>query len=133
MPRMPKYCASVPSGSIASPMAIAVAKAIGARKLAARPVVAVAGGRAFTFRYAETEELLEAAGCRLVEMVHLPGHRAQPEWQACRRCQRTGHERVRVNPVCTSCGGAGWFRPTQAHAHRNYSTLLICRKGRRRP
>ncbi len=27
------------------------------------PVVAVAGGRAFTFRYAETEELLRAAGC----------------------------------------------------------------------
>lgn len=32
----------------------------------ARPVVAMAGGRAFTFRYAETEELLEAAGCRVV-------------------------------------------------------------------
>ncbi|MGE9808685.1 MULTISPECIES: cobyrinate a,c-diamide synthase [unclassified Janibacter] len=31
-----------------------------------RPVVAVAGGRAFTFRYAETEELLAAAGCRPV-------------------------------------------------------------------
>jgi cobyrinic acid a,c-diamide synthase len=30
------------------------------------PVVAVAGGRAFTFRYAETEELLHAAGCRIV-------------------------------------------------------------------
>ncbi len=28
-----------------------------------RPVVAVAGGRAFTFRYAETSELLAAAGC----------------------------------------------------------------------
>jgi len=28
------------------------------------PLVAVAGGRAFTFRYAETEELLRAAGCR---------------------------------------------------------------------
>jgi len=33
---------------------------------AARPVVAVAGGRAFTFRYAETEELLRAAGCEVV-------------------------------------------------------------------
>jgi cobyrinic acid a,c-diamide synthase len=31
-----------------------------------RPVVAVAGGRAFTFRYAETEELLTAAGCDVV-------------------------------------------------------------------
>ncbi|MCA1983844.1 cobyrinate a,c-diamide synthase [Nocardioides nematodiphilus] len=31
-----------------------------------RSVVAVAGGRAFTFRYAETEELLVAAGCEVV-------------------------------------------------------------------
>ena len=29
-----------------------------------RPVVAMAGGRAFTFRYAETDELLRAAGLR---------------------------------------------------------------------
>lgn len=34
---------------------------------AGRPVVAMAGGRAFTFRYAETEELLRAAGCDVVE------------------------------------------------------------------
>lgn len=33
----------------------------------ARPVIAVAGGRAFTFRYAETEELLRAAGCDVVD------------------------------------------------------------------
>ncbi|MFZ0714538.1 cobyrinate a,c-diamide synthase [Mycobacterium sp.] len=33
----------------------------------ARPVVAMAGGRAFTFRYGETEELLRAAGCDVVE------------------------------------------------------------------
>ena len=31
-----------------------------------RPVVAVAGGRAFTFRYTETDELLRAAGCEPV-------------------------------------------------------------------
>jgi cobyrinic acid a,c-diamide synthase len=31
-----------------------------------RPVVAMAGGRAFTFRYTETEELLLAAGCDVV-------------------------------------------------------------------
>ncbi len=30
------------------------------------PMVAIVGGRAFTFRYAETEELLRAAGCRTV-------------------------------------------------------------------
>jgi cobyrinic acid a,c-diamide synthase len=33
----------------------------------ARPVVAVAAGRAFTFRYAETTELLRAAGCEVAE------------------------------------------------------------------
>jgi cobyrinic acid a,c-diamide synthase len=32
---------------------------------ASKPIVAVAGGRAFTFRYAETTELLEAAGCEI--------------------------------------------------------------------
>lgn len=31
-----------------------------------QPIVAFAGGRAFTFRYAETEELLRAAGCEVV-------------------------------------------------------------------
>lgn len=41
------------------------------------PVVAVASGRAFTFRYAETTELLEAAGCTVVPFdpardPHLP-------------------------------------------------------------
>lgn len=33
---------------------------------APRPLVAMAGGRAFTFRYPETEELLRAAGCDVV-------------------------------------------------------------------
>ena len=33
---------------------------------ASKPLIAVAGGRSFTFRYAETTELLEAAGCEVV-------------------------------------------------------------------
>lgn len=33
----------------------------------ARPRIAIAGGRAFTFRYAETTELMAAAGCEPVE------------------------------------------------------------------
>ena len=36
------------------------------KPVAAPPVVAIAGGRAFTFRYPETDELLCAAGCRPV-------------------------------------------------------------------
>ena len=43
---------------------------------AARPVVAVAGGRAFTFRYAETDELLRAAGCEPVPFDPLTDDRA---------------------------------------------------------
>jgi cobyrinic acid a,c-diamide synthase len=35
------------------------------RPVAGAPVVAMASGRAFTFRYAETEELLRAAGCEV--------------------------------------------------------------------
>src|SRR5690606_30677171 len=31
-----------------------------------RPVIAIAAGRAFTFHYAETTELLESAGCQVV-------------------------------------------------------------------
>lgn len=38
------------------------------RPVAGRPLVAVFGGRAFTFRYAETTELLIAAGCEVVEV-----------------------------------------------------------------
>lgn len=36
--------------------------------VAGRPVVGLFGGRAFTFRYAETAELLAAAGCDVVEI-----------------------------------------------------------------
>ncbi|MBO9522303.1 MAG: cobyrinate a,c-diamide synthase [Nocardioidaceae bacterium] len=37
-----------------------------AEPIGTRPVIAVAGGRAFTFAYAETTELLAAAGCEVV-------------------------------------------------------------------
>jgi len=40
-----------------------------------RPLVAVAGGRAFTFRYAETVELLEAAGCSVAQFDPLADDR----------------------------------------------------------
>ena len=44
-----------------------------------RPVVAMAGGRAFTFRYAETEELLRAAGCDVVEFDPLSDSALPPD------------------------------------------------------
>jgi cobyrinic acid a,c-diamide synthase len=44
-----------------------------------RPVVAVAGGRAFTFRYAETDELLRAAGCEPVVFDPLTDPALPPE------------------------------------------------------
>jgi len=43
-----------------------------------RPVVAMAGGRAFTFRYAETEELLRAAGCDVVTFDPLTDNALPP-------------------------------------------------------
>lgn len=36
--------------------------------VAGRPLIGLMAGRAFTFRYAETEELLRAAGCEVVEI-----------------------------------------------------------------
>ncbi|WP_426241754.1 cobyrinate a,c-diamide synthase [Nocardioides sp. LHG3406-4] len=44
-----------------------------------RPVVAMAGGRAFTFRYAETEELLGAAGCDVVSFDPLTDRALPPD------------------------------------------------------
>ncbi len=44
-----------------------------------RPRVAIAGGRAFTFRYAETTELLEAAGCEPVEFDPLEDAALPPD------------------------------------------------------
>lgn len=43
-----------------------------------RPRIAIAGGRAFTFRYAETAELLTAAGCEVVDFDPMTD-RALPE------------------------------------------------------
>lgn len=43
-----------------------------------RPVVAVAAGRAFTFRYAETDELLRAAGCDVVQFDPLTARGLPP-------------------------------------------------------
>ncbi|WP_343036738.1 cobyrinate a,c-diamide synthase [Flexivirga aerilata] len=45
--------------------ATAVGSAGAARSTSGAPVVAVSGGRVFTFRYPETAELLRAAGCRV--------------------------------------------------------------------
>jgi SAM-dependent methyltransferase len=72
------------------------------------------------------------AGCPLVDSLIVPNHVEQPAERGCRRCHRTGHERVRVAPVCTNCGGSGWVTPSQVHIRRNYSTLLVHRKARRR-
>jgi cobyrinic acid a,c-diamide synthase len=44
----------------------------------ARPIVAIAAGRAFTFRYAETDELLRAAGCEPVVFDPTSGEQLPP-------------------------------------------------------
>ncbi|GAB3859079.1 cobyrinate a,c-diamide synthase [Nocardioides maradonensis] len=54
-----------------------------------RPVVAMAGGRAFTFRYAETEELLRAAGCEVVSFDPLTNRRLLAGRQPVARGQAT--------------------------------------------
>ncbi len=88
-----------------------------------RPVVAVAGGRAFTFRYAETEELLRAAGCDIAVFDptrdrHLPDGTVGiylgggfPEVHAAELAANSalrGHLRVAVDagiPTVAECAG----------------------------
>ena len=88
-------------------------------------------GGAVRWQTREFADVAERHGCTLIDALHLVGHRPQPEWQTCRRCKGTGLEKLRVHPVCQSCNGAGRFRPTQQHAARNYSTMLVARKARR--
>lgn len=48
-------------------------------RVAGQPRIAVAAGRAFTFRYAETTELLESAGCQIVEFDPLTAPQLPPD------------------------------------------------------
>ncbi len=96
----------------------------GACRRRGRPVVAMAGGRAFTFRYAETEELLRAAGLRRRDLRPARRHRACPRTprglprrrlprgarrRADRqraRCARTSRRRSRAGvPTVAECAG----------------------------
>ena len=54
-----------PSGAVSGSSAPTPAAAGGGERLPARPVIALAGGPAFSFSYAETPELLEAAGAEV--------------------------------------------------------------------
>ena len=109
------------------------ARAVGRRRSSSgadRPVVAVAGGPAFTFAYAETAELLTAAGrrgrasstrcatsaCRrgtagLVAPRRLPRGATPTSWRPTRRCSPTSR---------------GTPRPAAGHAECA-GLLLLCR------
>ena len=67
------------------------------------PVVAIAGGRAFTFRYPETDELLLAAGCRPVVFDPV---------EAETRCRTTrpGSTWAAASPRCTPAVWPGTSR-----------------------
>ncbi len=59
-------------------------------------------------------------------LVHLPtGGRPQPATSPCRRCGGTGHQRLRVHPVCEHCAGRGDIVRRQLRARRRPSTLTI--------
>ncbi|MDN6556429.1 MAG: cobyrinate a,c-diamide synthase, partial [Acidipropionibacterium acidipropionici] len=91
--------------------------------LSPSPTIAIFSGRAFTFRYAETTELLEAAGCRVVDVdpladtelpegccgIYLGG--GFPEMHAEElSANRSLHESIRAHvdggmPVVAECAG----------------------------
>ena len=105
------------------------------RRAEPAPVVAVAGGRAFTFRYAETDELLRAAGCEPVVFDPLDrrgaagGHgRALPRRRLPRGARRRAvRQRRRCAPSCAGAIAAGV--PTVAECA---GLLYLCRSRRRR-
>lgn len=83
-----------------------------------RPLVGVLAGRAFTFRYAETTELLLAAGCRVVEIdpLHdtaLPASLAGCQGGGFPPVAHGGVEPQRT-PACRPGGGHGDGLPTVA-------------------
>ncbi|WP_460846913.1 cobyrinate a,c-diamide synthase [Nocardioides ultimimeridianus] len=86
------------SGAAWDPAAELAAAGLGPSS--ARPVVAMAGGRAFTFRYAETEELLRAAGCEVVTFDPLTA-----------ACLPAGREAMDSpsQPACRQAGPAGVY------------------------
>lgn len=67
----------------------------------------------------------EALGCRLVDMLHVPGTRKQPSSTPCLVCT--------VHPIddCDRCAGTGRVPRPQKHAQSDYSTLLVLQKGKR--
>ena len=106
------------------------------RSGAPRPVVAVAGGRAFTFRYAETDELLRAAG--LEPVVFDPLRRAVLPAGTCRPLPRRrlprGPRRRRCPPTprCarTSCDAVRGGLPTVAECAGHALPLRVRRRPR---
>lgn len=71
-------------------------------------------------------------GFRLVDMLHLRGGRKQPEGRTktCPGCKGSGIMSVPLDLSCGRCEGSGRLPSEQQHAARNYSTLLITRRGR---
>jgi hypothetical protein len=85
-----------------------------------------------TIRIANT---MEDLNCVLEDALHLEGYRRQPTTDECHECKGTGKvphwdgEPLGVM-VCAKCQGAGRVQRRQVHARRNYSSMLVFRKGR---
>jgi hypothetical protein len=71
----------------------------------------------------------EANGCRLVDMLHLPSYRAQPDMK-CLACDGDGYAAGLGGTVerCAWCDGTGRVTKIQEHSRQNYSTMLILQK-----
>ena len=100
-----------------------------------RPVVAVAGGRAFTFRYTETDELMRAAGLRTGGLRPDLGHRSASRdgWDLSRRrlpggtrggtiCQSGDARSVAGGGQCRCADGGRMCRPAVPGCRRRRST-----------
>lgn len=83
----------------------------------------------------DTAAKMGKLGCRLVDEIHVYGHRAQPETRECKRCEGSGKNHGIVfdsippqYPDCVDCDGAGRIPIVQRHTHASFSTLMIFAK-----
>lgn len=75
--------------------------------------------------------IVRALGGRLIDWFLLEGHRAQPErTRKCPTCGGVGHVQSWEVVTCDTCDATGRVPSPQQHAARNYSSLLVFRKGK---
>lgn len=85
---------------------------------------------------------MRTKNCRLVDEIHVFGHRAQPKDRECPKCKGTGYRvwpgtggmgaggMTITHTDCPTCDGVGRIPIRQVHTHGSFSTLMVFSKGK---